>query len=494
MAAIRFRIAAVDCFERPVTLRLPFRFGAATVDEAPQAFVRVQLIAGDGTLAHGWSAELMIPKWFDKDPSRSHARNVDDLRASLAAAATAYVADASPASAFGHASRQYRALLAAGAREGRNALTSSYGPALVDRAVLDALGHLASMPFSALVRTNAVGLDAALTPDLGAVDLGAFVATLAPQASIAARHTVGLLDPLVDALDPRVEPKRAPEVHDRLPVSLEAVIAAYGHRDFKLKLCGRVDEDIARLARIAAVLDRLPEYRVTLDGNEQFAHAGDVRELLSRLCSEPQLGRLASTLAYLEQPLHRDVTLDTDVREAARTLPLLIDEADGTLDAFPRARAHGYAGVSSKSCKGLYKSLLNAARVAHWNGRGDEPRAFLSGEDLTCQAGLSVQQDLALVGLLGLRDVERNGHHYVDGFAGQHAGAAERGAFLAAHPDLYRADGDNVRLRITGGRIGLGSLGGDGFASGAQPDAATLAPLGTPKLAPAASHRTVNPA
>ena len=41
----------------------------------------------------------------------------------------------------------------------------------------------------------------------------------------------------------------------------------------------------------------------------------------------------------------------------------------------------------------------------------------MSGEDLTTQAGLSVQQDLALVNLLGITHVERNGHHYVDGMA-----------------------------------------------------------------------------
>ena len=29
----------------------------------------------------------------------------------------------------------------------------------------------------------------------------------------------------------------------------------------------------------------------------------------------------------------------------------------------------GYRGVSSKSCKGLYKSLLNAARARAWNHR-----------------------------------------------------------------------------------------------------------------------------
>jgi hypothetical protein len=46
----------------------------------------------------------------------------------------------------------------------------------------------------------------------------------------------------------------------------------------------------------------------------------------------------------------------------------------------------------------------------------------MSAEDLTTQAGLAVQQDLALVNLIGLTHVERNGHHYVNGFAGQGAG------------------------------------------------------------------------
>ena len=48
------------------------------------------------------------------------------------------------------------------------------------------------------------------------------------------------------------------------------MIGRYGNRDFKLKLGGDADTDIARLSRIAAVLDDLPEYIVTLDGNEQY--------------------------------------------------------------------------------------------------------------------------------------------------------------------------------------------------------------------------------
>ena len=96
----------------------------------------------------------------------------------------------------------------------------------------------------------------------------------------------------------------------------------------------------------------------------------------------------------------------------SRVKPVIVDESDADLAAFPSARALGYTGVSSKCCKGLYKSILNAARCKSWNAEAGGERYFMSGEDLTTQAGLAVQQDLALVNLLGLTHVERNGHHY----------------------------------------------------------------------------------
>jgi hypothetical protein len=215
---------------------------------------------------------------------------------------------------------------------------------------------------------------------------------------------------------------------------------------------------------------------VTLDGNEQFETVAAVDDFSRRVGATRSLDRLAAVTLYLEQPLPRTATLDTDISTLDSSLPLLIDESDATLDAFPAARRCGYRGVSSKSCKGFYKSLLNAARCAKANAVPG-PRAFLSGEDLTAQAGLAVQQDLALVGLLGLTHVERNGHHYVDGFAGQGARASEQQAFLAAHPDLYRDGGGNVRLAIRDGIIVLGSLDQPGFASRAEPDWTSLTPL-----------------
>ena len=147
-------------------------------------------------------------------------------------------------------------------------------------------------------------------------------------------------------------------------------------------------------------------------------------------------------------------------------------------DAFPAARALGYRGISSKSCKGVYKSVINATRAAKWSAEG--AKHFIAGEDLTCQAGLAVQQDLALGALIGVTHAERNGHHYVDGFAETPAAEAER--FLTAHPDLYARAGGKVRLAIHDGDLLTASLTSPGFASAVHPDWSTMAPLAPPKI------------
>ncbi|MEP6997345.1 MAG: hypothetical protein ABI900_06830 [Betaproteobacteria bacterium] len=468
-----FSIVALELYERPVRLRLPFRFGAATVREAPQAFVRARIrVAVEGrnhAEASGAAAELMIPKWFDKSPQRSNDDNITDLRRALALAAAAYTSHTRPLTAFGHCAEHYRAIIAAGAAAGLNALTASYGAALVDRALLDALCRALGVSFAAAISANLGGIDTRLTPDLAGFDIDGFLRSLWVRSSIAARHTVGMLDPL-DVGD------AGQRADDGQPATLEQVIAAYGNRYFKIKLGGNARVDVARLVQIAAILDRLPSYAVTLDGNEQFADLPAIDDFWHRVGATRSLDRLAAVALYFEQPLPRAVTLETDVSSVAPSLPLLIDESDASFDSFPLARRCGYGGVSSKSCKGFYKSLLNAARCTQANAVPGR-RAFLSGEDLTAQAGLAVQQDLALAGLLGLTHVERNGHHYVDGFAGQGAGEGERQAFLAAQPGLYRGDGASVRLAIHDGMIDIRSLDAAGFASRAEPDWTSVARL-----------------
>ena len=321
------------------------------------------------------------------------------------------------------------------------------------------------------MRGNLAGID--LTPlgscvdDLAGFDMTRFLAQLTPADTIAARHTVGLVD---------VIGGHPAQVGDGLPESLEEVVATYGHRYFKLKVGGDLDADLARLIEIAAVLDRAAEpYFVSLDGNEQYNDIAALLELWRRMQDAPQLQRLVASILFIEQPITRAHALDNDVSALSRVKPVIIDESDDELGAFPRARGLGYAGVSSKCCKGLYKSVLNAARCAHWNAEAGLPRYFMTGEDLTTQAGLAVQQDLALVNLIGIRHVERNGHHYVNGMAG--LPEAEQAMFLAAHPDLYEHKYGAVRLKIRAGLLDIGSLAGPGFASGAYPDWEKLKPM-----------------
>jgi hypothetical protein len=190
-----------------------------------------------------------------------------------------------------------------------------------------------------------------------------------------------------------------------------------------------------------------------------------VAELWARMKGEVRLARLVGSILFIEQPVKRKRAFAS--RIAGIDKPVIIDESDDSLEAFPRARALGYRGVSSKTCKGIYKSLANRARCAAW---GDG--YFMSGEDLTIQAGLALQQDTALASLLGLAHVERNGHHYVNGMAG--LPQAEQDAFLAAHPDLYERSHGAVRVRIADGMLSLGSLDCPGYASKAMPDWNTM--------------------
>jgi len=459
----KLRVREVRLLERDVRLRMPFGFGVVTLTEATEAYVhaRVELEGGGGSW--GAAAEMLAPKWFDKDPTLSNAQNVEQLRLSLRLASAFYTEGRLARTPFHLFADTYHFQIAECGRRGLNPLVAGYGPALLDRAVLDAVCRVRGISFYDAVRANVPGIDPGhFLPEFAGFDTDAFLAALHPAREIHARHTVGLVDPITPA--DRREP-----VNDGLPETLEEVVDRYGHTYFKLKVAGDVNGDVARLAAIAAVLDRSREpYFVTLDGNEQYGSVKDVVTLWTAMTREPALRRLVDAVLFIEQPIARSSALLHDIAPLSAHRPVIIDESDADLDAFVEARAVGYRGVSSKTCKGLYKSIINAARCARWNAEAGRASYFMSGEDLTTQAGVAVQQDLALVSLLGLTHVERNGHHYVDGMAARPE--TEQRAFAAAHGDLYGATNGVVRLRIASGRLAIGSLGCAGFAAAAEPD------------------------
>lgn len=474
MNAPRLTVRDVELYERDVHLRLPFRFGVVTLEEAPQAFARVRVELEDGRSGWGVGAELMVPKWFDKNEGLSNEENFDQLRTACRLASDGYGA-AGPQTAFGLVASTLADLVSAGAQAGLNALTTGFGGALIDRAILDALCRIEGHSVAEALQRNTAGMQAgALTPDLAGYDLDTFLANLRPAGAIAARHTIGMVDPLTTA-----DQEPSARLDDGLPETLEEVIEAYGHRYFKVKVRGDVGADIDRLRAIATVLDRSDaEYMISLDGNEQFDDADGVLALWNAIEAVPSLERFAEAVMFIEQPIRRAAALERDVSVLSDVRPVILDESDDSFDTFPLGRAKGYLGISSKCCKGLYKSILNAARCDKWSHEGGVVRPFMTAEDLTCQAGISVQQDMALVSILGIGHVERNGHHYVHGMAG--ASDEEQQAFLSAHPDLYRTVNGRTCLDIREGQIALGSLDAPGFASNAFPEFDAMRPMAPP--------------
>lgn len=452
---LRLVVRDIALFERPVRFARPFRFGAVTINAAQQVFVRVEIEIEGGRRTVGASAELLASKWFDKRPHLSPENTVAELRRSLALARELYLGHSAFASAFALHAACITGQIEACAREDIPRLAAAFGPAEIDKAILDALLRAAEVSFFDGMAGNVAGIDARLSPDLSSEDIATFLSRGRRMDRVAVRHTVGL--------DDRIEGQGG--VTDPRENS--------GARYFKLKLGGNPDSDGTRLAAIGSQLAALPyDYKVTLDANEQYADLDALTTLVERLDRDAALKPIASKLLYIEQPMPRDVTRHSPLGALA-SRDFIIDEADDSYDAFPAARALGYRGISSKSCKGLYKSIINAVRAAKWSGEGG--KFFITGEDLTCQAGLAVQQDLALGALIGVSHAERNGHHYVDGFAD--APLTEAQAFRSAHSDLYTGEGENIRLAIHDGDLLTGSLAVPGFASSVHPDWPALAPL-----------------
>jgi hypothetical protein len=186
MSETRLRLTQATFYERPVKLRLPFRFGVVTLTEAPQVFVRVRVQLADGREGEGISAELLVPKWFDKSPDLTNDDNFDQLRRSLGIARSHFLA-AGTVTPFGLSAEVDVAHHAACERGGLNGLVASFGLALIERAIIDAIGRLEGASVFELVRSNRIALTAATAPDLAGFDFDAFLADLPHRSSRATR-------------------------------------------------------------------------------------------------------------------------------------------------------------------------------------------------------------------------------------------------------------------------------------------------------------------
>jgi hypothetical protein len=458
---------------RNSTTRLPFRYGKACMTCCPQAVLQATIETG-GRLRHGYAGDCLPPLWFDKSQAKGFAEQVDDMLAVIALAEKDFREELSaPAEFFPAWIAVYERVHSRAAEWGLTPLLASFGVSMVERALLDAMARAAGISFAQAVRENLYGIrPEEIHPSLAGLAPRDWLPP-EPRREIWVRHTVGMADPLTAA---EIAPEQ--RLHDGLPQALEEYVARTGTRYFKIKVANRADDDLARLTAIAAVVERQrgADYRVTLDGNEQYKSAGEFAALIEAIERTPALATLWANTLLVEQPLERGVALDPahadGIRGLARSKPIIIDESDGRLESFAQALELGYRGVSSKNCKGPIKSLLNAGLAWLANDRGGRGEFLLTGEDLCTVGVVPVQADLALVATLGLSHVERNGHHFHPGLS--YLPESEQQAALAAHGDLYSQQARFVAPAIRDGRFQIASLQCPGFGFAVEPDMATM--------------------
>src|SRR5882724_2868483 len=273
-------------FERPVPFTKPFRFGAVVINASAQVFVRIEVeVEGRGTSV-GASAELMASKWFDKRAHLSPQQTVLELRRSLAIARDLYLSRSGFDTAFALHAARIAAQVEACAKEDIPPLAAAFGPAEIDKAILDALLRSAGMNFFEGMTQNVAGVDARLSADLRNEHIAQFLERRQRLERVAIRHTVGLDD----------------EVEGAGGVADTGENA--GARYFKLKLNGDPEHDTARLTRIGNELATLPyDYNVTLDANEQYADLAGLSALVDRIDRDSALTPIATKLLYIEQPM-----------------------------------------------------------------------------------------------------------------------------------------------------------------------------------------------
>ena len=471
----RFTLSPFQFFVLRTRTRFPFRYGIASMTDVPHLFVRTDVTSG-GRSAVGVAAEGLPPKWFTKNPETTFEQDLPEMLESIGHAADlALECAARPVSFFDLWRELNRRQFEWAASRGMPTLVAGLGIALAERTALDGLCRLTETPLHRMLAEDRLGLRVGeIYDELKGLDVHDLLPPN-PLGGCYVRHTIGL----ADALSPG-ELTPHDRVDDGLPQDVEASIRAYGLRYFKLKLSGVDDRDMRRLVDLGRLLERETggEFHVTIDGNENFEDFDAFRFFWERVAAEPALAEIRRRTIVIEQPVHRDHALSDNAGRALQRWPdrppLIVDESDGAIGDVPRALDLGYAGASYKNCKGITKGIANACLLAARRRQGRA--AVLTGEDLCNLGPLALQQDLAMMAILGIDHVERNGHHYYRGLS--MFPAEWQDTLLRTHGDFYaRHDGGFARLRIENGRISLASLNRAPFGVEPQLDVSAFAPL-----------------
>ena len=183
----------------------------------------------------------------------------------------------------------------------------------------------------------------------------------------------------------------------------------------------------------------------------------------------PRCERLRATAAlYRAADAARPDIRQRRSANSAKRFAVIVDEAESDYDTFPKARGARLSRHFLESLQGHLQVGRSTARARRKWTRGRRAmlhcrrRPHLSGRPCRAAGYRAARR------FHGIAHAERNGHHYVDGFAATPADEVA-GVSGARIPISTRSDGGKVRLAIHDGALTIGSLTQVGFASGVDP-------------------------
>jgi L-alanine-DL-glutamate epimerase-like enolase superfamily enzyme len=227
-----------------------------------------------------------------------------------------------------------------------------------------------------------------------------------PKARMPLYHLVGALDPITQS-DVRQR------VGDGLPETLPEWIRYNGLTHIKIKLNGSdlqwdVDRVVAvdRVAAETQTARGVTNWVYSLDFNEKCPNVAYLLTFLKQLRERAPAG--FARIQYVEQPTKRDLKSDRAniMHEAAKLVPVVIDESLVDLESLELARAMGYSGVALKACKGQSQVLLMAAAA-------QKNKMFLCVQDLTCPGASLIHSAGLAAHVPGVAAIEANARQYV---------------------------------------------------------------------------------
>lgn len=442
------RIVDVELFLIPVQTRMPYKFGAESLDSVVCGRARVKVEKSDGTRAVGWGeTPLSVPwVWPSQLPYQFRLERLVEFSKTMAQ-------QVAVSGLSGHAveigiqlieevSQAQQRAAAAGSAEDLPYLAALVVCSIFDQAVHDAYGIANGTDIYQAYGKDFLDRPIAdffegdlMTPQVRGAFAGRYLDEFLvanPPSTIAVWHSVGGSDPI------EADQITAEHPRDDYPVALRDWIHADGLKCLKVKLQGTDSQwDLQRMIDVGNLSLELGVTALSADFNCMVTDVDYVNEILDRLKADHRA--IWDLILYVEQPFPYDLdALRLDVRSVSARKPLFLDESAHDWRHVELGRSLGWTGVALKTCKTQTGALLSLC----WAQIHEMP---LMVQDLT-NPMLAMVPHARLAAHAGtIMGLEANAMQFYP------AASAEQARI---HPGLYRRHN---------GMLDLSTIGGDGF-------------------------------